>query len=57
MYFFASDQSFKTLVPRSIFPFCSICQLFGHIFFYIAVCHSVSLHAASKWNRRHNKQK
>ena len=48
---------FKTLVLHSVFPFGSICQLFCHSFFYIAVCHSVTLHAASKQNHRHNKQK
>ena len=47
----------KTLVLCSFFPFCSICQLFGHIFFYMVICHSVTLYTASKWNRRHNKQK
>ena len=30
---------FKTLILRSIFPFCSICQSFDHIFFYITVCY------------------
>ena len=48
---------FKTLVLRSIFPFCSICQLFGRIFLYIAASHFVTLHTTSKWNHRYNKQK
>ena len=57
--FLTSDhlRIFKTLVLRSIFPFCSICQLFYRIFCYIAACHSVTLHTASKWNDRLNKQK
>ena len=33
---------FKTLVLFSIYPFYSIFQLFCHIFFYIAVGHSVT---------------
>ena len=48
---------FKTLVLCSIFPFFSICQLFGDIFFYIAACLSFTLHTASKWNHRRNEQK
>ena len=48
---------FRTLALFSIFPFCSIFQLFCHIFFYIAVCHSVTAFChSSKLNHRHNEQ-
>ena len=43
----------KTLVLRSIFPFCSIWQLLYHVFFYIAVCDSVTSTAF----KRNHKQK
>ena len=33
----------------------SICQLFCHILSHLAVCHTVTLHTASKMNQGHNK--
>ena len=47
---------FKTLALHSIFLFGSICdQSFCHNF--IVVCHSITLHTASKSNHKHNNQK
>ena len=52
---FGISPLFKTLVLLSIFLFWSICQLFCHIFFCIAVYHCVTLHTVSKLYHRHNK--
>ena len=56
MRLFHISPIFITLVLISIFLFCSICQFFCPICFYIAVCHTITLHTASKLNYRHNKQ-